>query len=111
MADDELRKGQRGAVGCVDLLIYRPVEEEEALTASRLIIQVLFSPPGYGFTTSPLLFRDSVGLHDVARREVLPRHVQKWQMRKLSKTKLEVTQSGSYRVDPAQQCQRMGNRR
>ena len=43
MADDKLRKGQRGAVGCVDLLIYRSLEEEEALTTSRLIIQVLFS--------------------------------------------------------------------
>ena len=86
MADDKLRKGQRGAVGCVDLLIYRPLEEEEALTTSRLIIQVLFS--SLLATVSPplLLLRDSVGLHDVGRREVLPRHVQKWQqMRKLSK--------------------------
>ena len=47
MADDELRKGQRGAVACVDLIYRRKKRRRLLCPLSRLIIQVL-----YGFTPS-----------------------------------------------------------
>ena len=79
MADDELRKGQRGAVACVDL-IYRRKKRR------RLLSSIAPHHPGsLRFHPLWVLLRDSVGLHDVVRLEVVRHHVRKSLLRKLSK--------------------------
>ena len=83
MADDELRKGQRRAVACVDLLYIGRKKKRRHLLHRALSSRFsTVSPPLH-------LLRDSVGLHDVVRLEVLGRHVRKSLLRKYARNAID----------------------